>query len=399
MMGQVDVMKKQLLVSLMLMGVLNGGAPAEAETPMALAEAHGLTPVGDVMSGSFSNQLSARIIANYTGRKYRLGPNDILTLSVYDSPEFSQKDVLVHPDGNITVIPFGQISVAGMTIEELQIDLTERLKHYLNDPQVTVKLEHIKPFQVYVSGGVLRPGAYEMVTDVFRNQMVSNYTPGVLLERKLPLLSNVLVAAGGLRHDADLEHVKIRNKFDNSVFEVNLLELVQNGDSQQDMFMIAGDTVEVPLLPSQFAVDEKKYKAILGSSIFQKEIPVKVYGYVNKPGLFMLDAAQSANVNSAIGAAGGFLASDASYSPSKVIVSRVDANGRMANVSIDPRREDMTLHPNDIVYVPSKAVPRVGRAFDYMARIIQPLGTVGNAINSWSLIFDPTRFVINMGTR
>jgi len=343
-----------------------------------------------------SQQLNAHIIANYTGRKYRLGPNDVLSVSVYDSPEFSQTELLVQPDGNITLAPFGSINVAGVTIDALQKDLTERLKFYLNNPQVTVKLDRTKPFQVYVAGAVLRPGPYEMLTDINRNQMVSSTTPGLVLERRLPLLSNVLVACGGLRYDADLEHVKIHNKFDGSSFEVNLLDLVQNANSDQDLFLIAGDSVEVPVLSTPYAVDEKKYKAMLGTSIFQKEIPVKVYGYVNRPGLIMLDGAQSANLNSAIGQAGGYLATEASYAPTKVYISRVDANGHLTTTTVDPRHEDMSLRPNDVVYVPNKITPRIGKAFDYVARIITPLGAVASGMNSWALLFDPTRYSLNI---
>lgn len=361
-----------------------------------------LISVGDPSVETVSSQqLNAHIVANFTGRKYRLGPNDVLTVSVYDSPEFSQENLLVQPDGNITLAPFGSIDAAGMTIDQLQKDVTERLKYYLNDPRVTVKLERTKPFQVYVTGGVLRPGAYEMVTDVSRIQMVTNTgaNPGILMERKLPLLSNVLVAAGGLRYDADLEHVKVRNRFDGSSFEINVLDLVQNGNTEQDLFLIAGDSVEVPALPTPYAVDETKYKAMLGASMFQKEIPVKVYGYVNKPGVYMLDGAQSANLNSAIGQAGGYLATEASYAPTKVYISRVDGNGHLTTTTVDPRKEDMTLRPNDIVYVPNKVVPRVGKAFDYLTRIVVPFTSIAAGANNWALLFDPTRFNVNVNTR
>ncbi len=348
-----------------------------------------------------TQQLNAHIVANFTGRKYRLGPNDVLTVSVYDSPEFSQENLLVQPDGNITLAPFGSIDVAGQTIDEVQKDVSERLKFYLNDPRVTIKLERTKPFQVYVTGGVLRPGAYEMVTDVSRIQMVTNTgnTPGILMERKLPLLSNVLVAAGGLRYDADLEHVKVRNRFDGSAFEINLLDLIQNGNTEQDLFLVAGDSVEVPALATPYAVDEKKYKTMLGASFFQKEIPVKVYGYVNKPGIYMLDGAQSANLNSAIGQAGGYLATEASYAPTKVYVSRVDGNGHLTTATVDPRHDDMTLRPNDIVYVPNKITPRIGKAFDYLTRIVVPLTSMAAGANNWALLFDPTRFNVNVNTR
>lgn len=393
------MLKQPFVLSLSLMILLS--ASASAADPKPLQDGPSKTTLlsaNDASSVDVGTALNARIINNYTGRKYRLGPNDVLSVNVYDSPEFTQENLLVMPDGNVNVAPFGSINVAGQTIDDVQKDLSERLKGYLNDPQVTVKLEKTKPFQVYVSGAVLHPGAYEMVTDMNRAQVVSNSTPEVLLERKTPLLSNVLVASGGLRYDADLEHVKIRNKFDGQEMDVNLLQLLQ-GDSDQDVFLIAGDTVEVPALATPYAVDEQKYKAMLGSSVFQKEIPIKIYGYVNKPGLVMLDSAQSANLNSAIGEAGGFLSTDASYSPSKVFVSRVDQNGRLATVAVDPRHEDMTLHPNDIVYVPSKTVPKVGRAFDFLTRVVTPLAGIASGANNWSLLFNPTRYNVNLSGR
>jgi hypothetical protein len=113
----------------------------------------------------------------------------------------------------------------------------------------------------------------------------------------------------------------------------------------------------------------------------------------------MLDGAQTANLNSAIGEAGGYLASEASYAPDKVFVSRVDGDGHMTTTTVDPRHSDMALRPNDIVYVPNKVVPKVGKAFDYVARIVGPLGSMANAANGWSLLFNPTRFNVNVNTR
>jgi protein involved in polysaccharide export with SLBB domain len=368
---------------------VQGGAKAANPQMLSLGE-----PVVEKVDGP---QLSARIMANYTGRKYRLGPNDVLNVAVYDSPEFSQQDLLVQPDGNITLAPFGSVPVAGITIDDLQKELTDRLKYYLKQPQVTVKIAHTKPFQVYVTGAVLHPGAYEMVTDMMRMQMVNAANQGfqgLLVERKLPLLTNVLVGAGGLRYDADMEHVKVHNRFDDSTYEINLLDLLQGNNATQDLFLIAGDSIEVPKLPTPYAVSDEKYKSMLGSTIFQKEIPVRVVGYVNKPGLVMLDGAQSANLNSAIGEAGGYLASEASYAPTRVFVSRVDGNGHMTTREVDPRHEDMALRPNDLVYVPNKITPRIGHAFDYLARVVIPLGAIAASSNSWALLFNPTRYTV-----
>lgn len=379
---------------------------ADAQLKPATPEAERvLLSIGEPTSDAVqpgSQPLQAGVYANYVGRKYRLGPNDVFTVSVYDSPEFNYEKVLVQPDGNVILAPFGSIQVAGMTIDEFREDLQDRLKAYLNNPQVTVRLDTTKPFTVYVSGAVLKPGGYEMVTDVFRNQNFANSTPEVQLERKSPLLSNILVAAGGLNYDADLEHVQVVNKFDNSTFEVNLLELIQTGNSDQDLFLVAGDSIHVPRLATPYAVDEEKYKAMLGSTVFQKTIPVKVYGYVNQPGLVRLESAQSANLMSAVTAAGGYLRekeASASYSPKEIFVSRTDANGRLVTRKVDPRHEDMTLYPNDIVYVPEKVIPKIGKGFDYATRIIAPFVGVASALNNWSLLLDPTRFNVTVNGR
>lgn len=400
-------MFKQALKSIVLATSLSLIGMAWATDKMPTHESHSkmdgsqLISVGEpTVEKVDGTQLNARIMANYTGRKYRLGPNDVLAVAVYDSPEFSQIDLLVQPDGNITLAPFGSVPVAGMTIEELQNELTDRLKYYLKKPQVTVKIQHTKPFQVYVTGAVLHPGSYEMVTDMLRMQMVTASNQGyqgLLVERKLPLLTNVLVGAGGLRYNADMEHVKIHNRFDGTSYEINLMDLMQGNNATQDMFLIAGDSIEVPALPSAYAVSDDKYKAMLGSTMFQKEIPVRVVGYVNKPGLIMLDGAQSANLNSAISEAGGYQATEASYAPTRVYVSRVDGDGHMTTREVDPRHEDMTLRPNDMVYVPNKITPRIGHAFDYMARVIIPLGAIAASGNSWALLFNPTRYTVQSG--
>jgi len=77
----------------------------------------------------------------------------------------------------------------------------------------------------------------------------------------------------------------------------------------------------------------------------------------------------------------------------------VDGNGHMATVAINPRKEDMTLRPNDIVYVPSKPIPTAGRAFDFLNRVVAPLAGIANGYNNWALLFDPTRFNVNVSTR
>jgi polysaccharide export outer membrane protein len=330
--------------------------------------------------------------SNYS-RSYALGSNDIISIFVYDAEEFNQQNIRVQPDGNIILAPLGAIKVSGMPIETLHNLLVSKYKKYLRDPQVTIRLDRTRPFVVYVSGAVINPGSYELNTDTSANQNLYNTKPEVQVERKTPLLSNVLVAAGGILFDADLENVKITNSRDNLEFTVNLLEILEKGASGQDLYLMEGDSVFVPKLATPLALKEEKYKKYATATFSPKVVPVKVFGYVNQPGLIKLDSSASITLNSAIMAAGGYLA-DAAYAPNKVYISRADTSGKLVTRIVNPMSNDIVLMPNDIVYVPEKQRPLVGKAFDYTMRILNPVNNVAGTYNNWALMFDPKRYQV-----
>lgn len=333
------------------------------------------------------------ISKNGTTRKYILGPNDVLSISVHDSPEFSQERVRVQPDGKLVIEPLGSLQVAGITIDDLQAALVKKYKHYLNDPRVSIKLEQTKPFIVYVTGGVLTPGSIELETDTSNSGNSYNTRPEIQIQRKTPILSNILMAAGGLTHDADLENIKITNTYDNSEIKVNLLDLLQKSDANQDIYLMAGDVVNVPKLPTPLAVSDDKYRQYANATFSPRQIPVKVFGYVNRPGLIKLDSAQSLNINSAITEAGGYL-TEAAYAPKKVYLSRMDTSGKLVTKAVNPMENDVTLRPNDIVYIPEKIRPNIGKVFDYASRLVAPANTYASAYNNWALMFDQYRYQV-----
>lgn len=92
---------------------------------------------------------------------YRVGPQDELTISVWHEPEFSQA-VVVRPDGMITLPLINEVKVAGLTTEEMQALLTEKLKPVVNDPQVTVIVKAVKSRKIFVVGNVAKQGVYEL---------------------------------------------------------------------------------------------------------------------------------------------------------------------------------------------------------------------------------------------
>jgi protein involved in polysaccharide export with SLBB domain len=286
---------------------------------------------------------------------------------------------------------FGPIKVQGLTIEALQRLLVEKYSFYLNHPQVTITLEETRPIMLYVSGAVINPGSYEFNTDLSKNLMNTPNPRQVVMQRRTPILSNVLIAAGGVRFDADLEHITIKNSTTGDAITVNVLDLITQGDGSQDVELIAGDSVDIPKLPNPLAVDPQKYALYAGASISPETIPVKIYGYVRRPGLVQLSGAMSRNLNSAIAEAGGYLENTA-FGPKEVYLSRVDSEGRLVTSKVNPLKEDIALFPNDVVYIPQKGVTKAAMAFDYVDRLIRPFSGFAQGYNNWALMFDPMRF-------
>ncbi len=329
----------------------------------------------------------------YNCRSYVLGPDDVLSIYVYDNPDFNQENVRIQPDGNIVLTPMGTINISGLKMDEFERLLTDNFKYYLNDPKLTIKLEEKRPFFVYITGGVQNPGSYELVTNAQANQSTMSDRPEVQIDRKTPMLSNVLVASGGITHDADLENIVITNKYTKETINVNLMTLLNDGDSDQDVYLMPGDNIYVPRLITPFAVDENKYKLYATATFSPKNIPIRVFGYVNRPGLIRLESADSLTLNSAITAAGGYQFETA-YASKKVYISRADANGKLVTKAVNPRSNDVVLMPNDIIYVPHGSRPVVGKFFDYLGRIFSPANTFANTYNNWALMFNPTRYQV-----
>jgi polysaccharide biosynthesis/export protein len=92
---------------------------------------------------------------------YRIGAEDELTISVWHEPELSQA-VVVRPDGLITIPLLNELKVLGLTTDELQALLTEKLKTLVNDPQVTVIVKAVHSRKVFAMGNVAKQGAYPL---------------------------------------------------------------------------------------------------------------------------------------------------------------------------------------------------------------------------------------------
>src|SRR5262252_1424330 len=89
---------------------------------------------------------------------YIIQPNDLLEIHVWKEPELTRK-VLVRPDGRISFPLVQDLQAAGMTPSDIKQEIEKELKKYIEVPNVTVIVEAIQSYKVFVTGKVAKPGA------------------------------------------------------------------------------------------------------------------------------------------------------------------------------------------------------------------------------------------------
>lgn len=90
---------------------------------------------------------------------YTLGPEDVIEVFVWKEEELSRK-VTVRPDGRVALPLAGELEAAGKTPSQLEKEIAERLREYIDVPLVTVIVAEINSPKVSVLGEVRRPGRF-----------------------------------------------------------------------------------------------------------------------------------------------------------------------------------------------------------------------------------------------
>lgn len=158
---------------------------------------------------------------------YRIQAGDVLQLSVWHEPDLT-KDVLVLPDGWVSLPLVGEVRAAGATVADLRQQLTQRLSAYIPDPTVTVSVLQPAGNKIYVLGKVNRPGEFAVVRPVDVLQALS--------------------MAGGMARFAALDRILILRRDGANQLSMSFdYEKVADGDNlEQNVVLRAGDVVIVP---------------------------------------------------------------------------------------------------------------------------------------------------------
>jgi len=93
--------------------------------------------------------------------EYVLGAGDVVAIDVYHEPEIT-RTLPIRPDGRISLPLAGEMDAKGKTTLQLQAEITERLKKYIDSPAVTVMLQQAVSRRYNILGMVNKPGAYPL---------------------------------------------------------------------------------------------------------------------------------------------------------------------------------------------------------------------------------------------
>ena len=166
--------------------------------------------------------------AGARGDDYLIGPEDVLSISVWKDPELSGS-VPVRPDGRITVPLLGELVASGQTPSQLAAEIRGKLKNYVVDPEVQVIVTQVKSHSFNVVGKVMKPGAYD-------------------LAKPTTILDSVALA-GGFQDFAKLNKIYVLRKMPDGSqkmlpFDYKLV--IKGRRLDQNIELQSGDTVVVP---------------------------------------------------------------------------------------------------------------------------------------------------------
>jgi polysaccharide export outer membrane protein len=254
----------------------------------------------------------------------RLGPEDLITMSVYDSPEFSLS-VRLAADGTIRMPMVKQtIRIQGLFPSEAEKAIADVLKaeNLLNDPFVTVAVAEYKSRPVNVVGAVKNPTIFQAVGSVS--------------------LLDALSRAGGLADNAGPVAVITRPNGSSDtqlVQRIPVKLLMQGNDPELNLKLIGGEEIRVPIVDT-----------------------VIVQGNVVHPGVFpVLDPISMNTVISAIAQAQGL----SQYADHKAYIFRVDEQGVKHTINVplwdilQRKKPDVILQARDTLYIPDSPKRRI----------------------------------------
>lgn len=174
---------------------------------------------------------------------YRLGPDDIISVSVFGQERYSRQGIKIPPSGRVylALVPDG-IFVNGKTPDQVAELITKRYDEYIMNPQVSVSLDQAGSYRYSVVGDVGQPGIR-------------------LMTHRLSVSEAVAEAGGVLQTGSRSKIVVLRKQQDGTLKPIPVnLAAIYKGQAPDSVYLVPGDQVIVP------GNKLKKWQAIMSFS-------------------------------------------------------------------------------------------------------------------------------------
>jgi polysaccharide export outer membrane protein len=249
--------------------------------------------------------------------EYLIGAQDVLTVTVWDSPDLSGK-YTVETDGSFTFPLIGRVKAGGLTLRQFEAELKKKLADgYFKNPQVSVAIESYRSQRIFIVGEVRSPGSYPLTGDMTLIEAIAragSTTPAASLE--------AIVVRASAGKPADGPTLPGQKADSSETQRVNLRDL-QSGALTENIALRDGDTIFVPRAES-----------------------IYVFGQVKNPGAYALQSADT-TVLQALSLAGGVTDRGAT---TRIKIVRV-AKGEKVEIKV--KLSDLVL-PGDTIIVPER---------------------------------------------
>lgn len=277
--------------------------------------------------------LLPRLAVGQAGREVTIAADDTLMLQVLNGEELS-KEWRVASSGELNLPLVGRVKVGGLTVGECEQLLTERLRRYQHDPQVTVYVQEFRSHPVSVVGAVEKPGVYQLKrhTTLFDAIVLAGGPkeagPTVMLtraERSGPIAHGRARTKLGEGGSASMELV------------VDLKDVMSGRGPEAELEVYPDDVVSV-------------------ATVKQLRL-VHLSGEVNRPGSVELVQSPTMSLVKLVALAGGLTKS---ASAGKTMIVHIGEDGVQTSAAfVDLRKvmsgktKDLELMPGDVVIVPA----------------------------------------------
>ena len=214
--------------------VARGFAARRAERRCARERQHDCTRTSTIAAPALAAQnpapsaaASSRPAAAPADPDYIIGPDDVLSVVFWRDRDLSS-DVVVRPDGKISLPLLNEIHAAGLTPEQLRQVVMAAANEFIEEPNPSVLVKQINSRRVFITGQVEKPGPHPLTGPMTVVQLIA--------------------LSGGLKEFADAEHIVImRTEGSRTVsYRCNYVELTKRRNLPQNIALRPGDTVIVP---------------------------------------------------------------------------------------------------------------------------------------------------------